>query len=109
MKPWMRNEPSKGGSWGKGGKNYGRAQYDRMPNFSYSPPGKRFRSADDELSLLRTGVKASLNLGLDTARLVRNILGMVVPTIIIIMQPVLKNALSVEPIPSEPVETFVQT
>eukprot|EP00930_Biecheleria_cincta_P083845 TRINITY_DN73356_c0_g1_i1.p2 TRINITY_DN73356_c0_g1~~TRINITY_DN73356_c0_g1_i1.p2 ORF type:complete len:195 (-),score=27.15 TRINITY_DN73356_c0_g1_i1:306-890(-) len=65
---------------------------------------KSFRRADDELSLIRNGVVASLNLGLDTARLHRNLHGILVPTALVPVQKCLKEALEVAPNLQNPME-----
>ena len=70
-------------------------------------PAKSFRQADDEISLLRNGVIASLNLGLDTARLSRNHHGILVPTALVPVQKCLKEALEIAPNLQNPMEEMV--
>lgn len=82
---------------GKKGSGKSKSKAFPPPNFSAKQPAKRFKGADDELTLIRNGTLAALNLGIDNARQTRNLKGVCIPTCLVPETKCLKDALSVEP------------
>ena len=98
MQPWNQRGMKRGGKGG--GKGFQKGLMYGPPSFSSSSgrqPNKHFKPADDEMALLRNGVVASLNLGLDNARISRMLAGILIPTCLVPDQKSLREALAVEP------------
>lgn len=79
-----------------------------QPFFPLRNPNKKFKGANDELSLLRNATIASLELGLDNSRQLRNVKGMCVPTCLVPQQRCFKEVLQVEPNLLNPIQYMAE-